>query len=145
MVRGDSTGAAEGFKKLARQYPASPLASRALYAAGWIYENRLSNRDSALASYAKLVALYPGSLYAARIASKMAEVNQKLKQDALPDTSVSRRTVGTPPSAVPDSLQRRNMGFPPKPGRPVDDTIAVRRNPPTGPGRVPDKEGPTPR
>jgi TolA-binding protein len=117
MVRGDSTGAVENFKKLARQYPGSPLASRALYAAGWIYENRLFNRDSAIASYTRLAALYPASQYAVRIASKIAEVNLKLKQAAAADSLAARRVIQPPVPGAPDSLHRRTIQTP-VPGAP---------------------------
>jgi TolA-binding protein len=117
MVGGDSTGAAEDFKKLARQYPGSPLASRALYAAGWIYENRLFDRDSAIATYTRLMALYPASQYAVRVASKIAEVNLKLKQAAAADTSAARGAIRTPGTGVPDSLRRRAIQTP-SPGVP---------------------------
>jgi TolA-binding protein len=146
MIRGDSVGAVEDFKKLARQYPGSPLASRALYAAGWIYENRLSNRDSAIASYTKLVALYPASPYAVRIAAKITEVNLNLKQKqaAASDTSASRRTVRPPVPGVPDTVQRREEIFVPKRDPAVTDTMEVRRIPTVGPRKVPEKEGPIP-
>ena len=145
MIRGDSAGAVEDFKNLARQYPGSPLASRALYAAGWIYENRLFNRDSAIASYSKLVALYPGSLYAVRIAAKITEVNLKLKQAAAAaDTSAARRAVKPPVPGVSDSTRRRDEVFVPRPAPAPADTMEVKRIPTARPKRVPDKEGPTP-
>ena len=160
MIRGDSAGAVEDFKKLALQYPGSPLASRALFAAGWIYENRLFNPDSAIASYTKLMVLYPASPYAVRIAPKITEVNLKRKQSAAPDTSASRPTVrtpvrGTPDSVrtgavrppvpgVPDTLQRREEIFVPKRSPAVADTNEVGRIPTIKQRKTPEKEGPTP-
>jgi TolA-binding protein len=144
MVGGDTTGAVENFKKLARKYPGSPLASRALYAAGWIYENRLYNRDSAIASYTQLLALYPNSQFAARVAPKIAEVNLKLKQAAAPDTSAARRVPLPPVNTVPDSLHRREEIFVPRPSPTATDTMELRRIPTVGPRKLPQKEGPTP-
>jgi tetratricopeptide (TPR) repeat protein len=160
MVGGDSTGAAEDFKKLARQYPGSPLASRALYAAGWIYENRLFDRDSAIATYTRLMALYPASQYAVRVASKIAEVNLKLKQAAAADTSAARggvqnpgagvpdslrrRAIQTPVPGVPDSLQRRGQVFVPNPDSAASDSLETKRMRISAPRRGPVKEGPTP-
>ena len=142
MVNGDSTGAVEGFKNLARQYPGSPFASRALYAAGWIYENRLFDRDSAIASYKALMSLYPTSMYATRVAPKIAEVNLKLKQEA--DSAAARRARLNPAAAAPDSLQRGNQTIVPKPEPGAIDTSMVRR--PLLPARkkAPQQEGPTP-
>ena len=104
MIGGDSAGAVEDFKDLARQYPGSPLASRALFAAGWIYENRLFNPDSAIASYTKLMTLYPASPYAVRVVPKITEVNLKRKQSAAADSSGSKAAVRTP---VPWLLRAR--------------------------------------
>jgi hypothetical protein len=53
------------------------------------------------------MALYPASQYAVRVASKIAEVNLKLKQAAAADTSAARGAVQTPGTGVPDSLRRR--------------------------------------
>ena len=144
MIRGDSAGAVEDFKNLARQYPRSPLASRALYAAGWIYENRLYNRDSAIASYTKLVALYPGSQYAVRVAAKITEVNLKLKEAAAADTSAAHRVVKPPVPGVSDSTRRREEVLVPRPAPAAADTMEVKRIPTSKPKREPDKEGPTP-
>ena len=90
LVRGDSLAAAAGFKQVAAAFPSSPLAPRALYAAGWIYENTLLNRDSAVATYARLTSLYPASLYATRVAPKMSEVAQA-KQKAVADSAAAKR------------------------------------------------------
>ncbi|HMK38618.1 MAG TPA: tetratricopeptide repeat protein, partial [Bacteroidota bacterium] len=160
MVTGDSTGAAEGFKSLARQYPSSPLASRALYAAGWIYENRLYNRDSAISSYTQLLALYPGSPYSARVAPKIAEVNLHQKQvaaaadsaarrlnqnAAMAADSAARRLNGNTAPAVSDSLHKRNDVVPPNPSTAPDDSTELRKIRPPNPRTAPGKEGTIPR
>lgn len=142
MVSGDSTGAAEGFKQLARQYPGSPFASQALYAAGWIYENRVIDRDSAIASYRALMNLYPTSRYAARVAPKIAEVNLKLKQEA--DSAAARQLRLNPVPAPPDSLQRSNQMIVPKPEPAAPDTTMVKKPPLQVPKKAPMQEGPTP-
>ena len=142
MFKGDSAGAVEDFKKVARQYPGSPFASRALYAAGWIYENRLDNRDSAIASYTKLVALYPASLYAVQVTPKIAEVTLKQKQAAAAaDSAAIRRAL--PPPGVPDSLQRHNQLLPPGRDAAASDSLEVGRMRVPSLKKGPDKEGPT--
>ena len=60
-----------------KRYPASPFASKAQYAVGWIYEQLTVQPDSAIASYEKLLSLYPGSTYAVRVQPKLAEVQLK--------------------------------------------------------------------
>jgi tetratricopeptide (TPR) repeat protein len=57
---------------IVRDYPRSPFAPKAQYAMGWIYENHLSNNDSAASVYKKLIALYPSSLYASVAQPKVA-------------------------------------------------------------------------
>jgi len=114
LVGGDSVAAAAGFKRVASAYPASPLAPRALYAAGWIYENTLFNRDSAVASYARLTALYPASVYATRVAPKMFEVTAA-RQKAAADSAAAKRlaqaradSAAASRAAADSALTRRN-------------------------------------
>jgi tetratricopeptide (TPR) repeat protein len=152
MVRGDSTGAAEDFKKLALRFPGSPLASRALYAAGWIYENRVFNRDSAIASYSRLMTLYPLSQFATRIAPKIAEVTLKQKADAAAadtlkqkkaaaDTLVSHRSLPPGVSLAPDSLRTRDLIDLPKTAPPPGDSTQAKKPPTLTPRKLPEKEG----
>ena len=90
LFKGDSAAAVERFKSIASAYPSSPLAPRALYAAGYIYENGMMNRDSAVATYARLTSRYPASFYATRVAPKMFEVTQA-RQRAAADSAAARR------------------------------------------------------
>ena len=124
MLAGDTTKAADSFKDVAQKYPSSPFASRALYAAGWVYEYQMLNVDSAIASYERLLALYPRSTYASRITGKIAEVMMKRKSAAAPDSSAARRAgpalgpqapgqqgglLKAPVPAVPDSAIQRGL------------------------------------
>jgi len=129
LVKGDSAGAAEEFKKVARKYPHSPIASHALFAAGWIYENRLYNPDSAIASYAKLIALYPTSSYATSVSPKIAEVTQFQKQKlaAAADSLAGRKPLQGPRPAGADSLGKAG-GFPsPYTGPAAADSTAAKK------------------
>ncbi|HTR99428.1 MAG TPA: tetratricopeptide repeat protein [Bacteroidota bacterium] len=120
LVSGDSAAAAVRFKQVAGSFPASPLAPRALYAAGWIYENSLMNNDSAIASYTRLASLYPASVFAARIAPKMFEVMQA-RQKAAADSAAARRAA----QLRADSIATR---------RAAADTAASRRLTPQAAG-----------
>jgi len=62
------------FDSLAAFYPASDYAPRALYVAGWLYEQHLNNKDSAIARYQRLVERYPESQYARDIRPTLEEV-----------------------------------------------------------------------
>ena len=134
MIGGDSAGAVEDFKDLARQYPGSPLASRALFAAGWIYENRLFNPDSAIASYTKLMTLYPASPYAVRVVPKITEVNLKRKQSAAADSSGLKAAVRTPVPGAPETGRTGAVRVP-VPGFPDSARTGAIRTPVPG---VPD-------
>ena len=120
LVSGDSAAAAVRFKQIAGSFPSSPLAPRALYAAGWIYENKLMNNDSAIASYTRLASLYPASVYTTRITPKMFEVTQA-RQKAAADSAAARRAA----QLRADSIATR---------RAAADTAASRRLMPQGAG-----------
>jgi tetratricopeptide (TPR) repeat protein len=68
------TKALRQFDSLATYYPASDYAPRALYVAGWLYEQQLNNKDSAIARYQRLVERYPDSQYAREIRPTLEEV-----------------------------------------------------------------------
>ena len=56
--------AARQFNRIAEEYRDSPLAPKALYSLGWMFENTLKQPDSALYYYRLLVERYPQSEYA---------------------------------------------------------------------------------
>jgi TolA-binding protein len=55
-------------REFATLYPNDSLSAKALYGIGWIYQNRLLNKDSALAYYNDLKLRFPESPYYANIA-----------------------------------------------------------------------------
>jgi TolA-binding protein len=74
LEKKDYAAAIRTFHSVVENHPKSPLASKAQYAIGWIYEQEMSLPDSAIASYQKLVKLFPSSAYAARVQPLLAEV-----------------------------------------------------------------------
>jgi len=68
------------YEKVVDNYPESALASKSLYAMGWIYENNLDQNDKALEIYQKLVDDYSGTKYANDIKKKIDEVNKQHEQ-----------------------------------------------------------------
>ncbi len=64
LQKGKIDKAVERFTEVAKIYPASTYAPKALYAIGWIMETILINNDSAAAVYKKLLKEYPSSIYA---------------------------------------------------------------------------------
>ena len=69
LQAGKSKAAIDTFTVLVKQYPSSPAAVRAMYAAGWLYENETQTHDSAVAIYERLVARAPSSAYAQKVAA----------------------------------------------------------------------------
>ncbi len=70
------------FKVIYNEYPNSPLAPKALYASGWILENKLDKLDSAAALYDSLKLKYPTTVYANKISQKVNLYNQEQKRIA---------------------------------------------------------------
>ncbi len=64
--------ALKSYQSVAKVYPISPYAPKALYTIGWIYENMLVNNDSAAAWYKILINEYPKSIYSEEVKPKVA-------------------------------------------------------------------------
>ncbi len=69
-------------KKIYNEFPGSPLAPKALYASGWILENKLDKPDSAAAIYDSLKVNYPSTIYANKISQKVSIYNQEQQRVA---------------------------------------------------------------
>ncbi len=63
MVAGRYQPAIDSLRRLAKDYPDSPLAPKSRYMIAWIYENNLANPDSALSHYKLVVQKHPGTKY----------------------------------------------------------------------------------
>ncbi len=68
----------EKFYKIFKTNRESQIAAKALYASGWILENKLNLLDSAAAIYDSLVKYYPKSVYAIDVLPKLSLYNQEL-------------------------------------------------------------------
>lgn len=71
MDSGKYTEAASGFYALTGKYPKSSFAPKALYASGWILENKLNMPDSAAAVYDTITVKYPASVYSGKVRTKV--------------------------------------------------------------------------
>lgn len=119
-----------------KEYPASPLAPKALYASGWILENELDKPDSAAILYDSLTMKYPSTVYANKVMHKINVYNQeqkrlaKVREDSLKSIETARvdslgriDSLGQKPQQV-DSLNLYKNAPPNKFGEP--DTNRVR-------------------
>ncbi len=76
-------------KVIYNDYPNSPLAPKALYASGWILENKFDKLDSAAALYDTLKQKYPATEYSNKIYQKVTFYNReqqrlaKAREDSL--------------------------------------------------------------
>jgi tetratricopeptide (TPR) repeat protein len=129
------------FIRIAEGWRESAYAPKALYSTGWIFENKLLNKDSAIYYYRLLVERYPQSDYAKDIRPgvEMAlayqsgmydpATGQMLKPGQKPDTTGN---AGRPAiQAVPDSVVK--AGQPP---RNADTVMQVKDSVPKNPANM---------
>lgn len=98
------------------KYPESPHAPKALFAAGWILENKLKLNDSAAVVYDSVLAKFPSSEYANVVRPKVAAYKEEIQrkeqelsdQNKSPEESIDSLTNTTVPidsaSEVKDSV-----------------------------------------
>jgi TolA-binding protein len=66
--------AVKTLRKITTSFPSSPMAPRAQYVIGWLYENQINSPDSAIANYQLLVSKFPASSYVPLVQPKLMEV-----------------------------------------------------------------------
>lgn len=69
--------------RIVKENAASPFSAKALYAIGWLYENKLERRDSASVVYRRLIAAYPDSRFAGAVRLKVEEEDNARKEAEL--------------------------------------------------------------
>ena len=80
LLAGDYYAAIDKFKDIPQLYPKSSIAPKAIYASGWIEENKLNDYTAAVESYDTLIAKYPASEYVRVIAPKVTFYKQEKKK-----------------------------------------------------------------
>lgn len=85
LTSGREQAAAEAWKDLIQQYPRSPFAAKSDLALGWLYEKHLSQPDSALAHYKRVVEHHGTSVYAKAAQRRIADAGEAPLQ-AVPDS-----------------------------------------------------------
>lgn len=99
----DSIGAAIAlYRAIVDLHRQSPLAAKAQYAIGWIYEQLRPNPDSAIANYQRLVNMFPSTTYALLVTPKLNEVRSQKGTDGTPQPAKDEGVL-TFPSQSPDS------------------------------------------
>jgi len=83
LLAEDYYSAIDKFNNIPKLYPTSTIAPKAIYASGWIEENKLNDYTAAVESYDTLIARYPASEYVRLIAPKVTVYKQeKRKQES---------------------------------------------------------------
>lgn len=99
------------FRELIRQFPDSPLAAQSAYAIGWIFEHKLSQPDSAIANYKRVVDRYGESPFSAlvrpRIGLAVAPV-EETRQNVPEGVPLDDEPRGRP--GIPASPQKEDVG-----------------------------------
>lgn len=88
MDSGSYSESIQDFYNIYRKHPNSDFAPKALYAAGWVLENKLNLGDSAAAVYDSVFTKYPHSVYAENISTTLTYYNQEMakKRKAIQDS-----------------------------------------------------------
>jgi tetratricopeptide (TPR) repeat protein len=99
MDAGNNRAAIDTFASIVDRYPSSPLAPKAQYAVGWLYEHMNSHLDSAIVSFQKLVRLYPTSQYTLLVQSKLSEVDahRRALEQSEKDTTTQNDSLSATP------------------------------------------------
>jgi tetratricopeptide (TPR) repeat protein len=71
MLKEDYQTSLKKFLDISNRFPKSPFAAKALYAGGWIMENKLNMYDSAAAVYDSITVKYPQTMYASEVKPKL--------------------------------------------------------------------------
>lgn len=95
------------FYSIYKNFPNSPIAPKALYAAGWVLENKLHLNDSAAVFYDSLMVLYPRTEYARSVRqSVIAYRNEQRRIKLAIQDSIKRIERMKANSLKQDSLMR---------------------------------------
>ena len=103
--------------RVVKQYPSSPFGAKALYTAGWLYENDPLRRDSASAIYRRLLMQYPLSLYGQKVQPKIAAEDQARLEEEQARQKVTADSLAAV-KAIADSIAAT---------RPKSDTVSSTR------------------
>ena len=80
LLAEDYYAAIDKFKDIPNLYPKSSVAPKAIYASGWIEENKLNDYPAAVESYDTLISQYPASEYVRVIAPKVTLYKQEKRK-----------------------------------------------------------------
>ncbi|MEE9429953.1 MAG: tetratricopeptide repeat protein [Melioribacteraceae bacterium] len=101
----DFNGAINSFYKIYKENPKSKFAAKSLYTIGWIYENDLSNLDSAVSVYNTLTTKYRSSVFAKNVQTKLTGYKQEERRlQAIQDSIKKANEVKIDTTKIPDAI-----------------------------------------
>jgi hypothetical protein len=110
MVATNYQGAVDSLRGILRDFPESPIAAKSRYTMAWIYENNLSNPDSALAQYKALAARNANTKYGEAALKRIPPDTTRPAPLAVPKNmtvdSAGKRPGILPEKAPSDSLMK---------------------------------------
>ncbi len=112
IKEGKYAEAVTALRKITTAFPTSPIAPRAQYAIGWLYENQIVSPDSAIANYQLLVSKFPASQYVPLVQPKLLAVQAARAGVRMDTTKVTapKDTVAVQKPPAPTEI------LPPAPG-----------------------------
>lgn len=81
-----------------KRFPKTEIAPKALYSAGWVYENALNFPDQAFILYDSLMSRYPGSPYSGKVQKKVEAVKTEKSKPVQPEQKQMEGNVPENPS-----------------------------------------------
>lgn len=109
---GNLNFAVKKFLECANEFPTSSYAPKALYHAGWIFENKQRRPDSAMKYYRILVNKYPNSEYAKDIVMSLAYLESILLGSEVPDSLNAEKMKKTILSTMtPEEIEKKYPGI----------------------------------
>jgi outer membrane protein assembly factor BamD (BamD/ComL family) len=141
MDDGKTKPASDTLRAIVGTYPSSPVAAKAQYALGWMFESVDQRPDSAVSNYKRLMALYPTSKYVSLIRPKVEEYDLQIRAlEQQRKDSLAAITRDSLAAFVRDSLARvkPEVKEDPKPPAKIDEEEIGKRPKPPAVGSTPD-------
>ena len=97
-------------KLVEEKYPSDTLVAKSLYSIGWLYENKLVNKDSSLLYYNKLKNQFPQSEYTLKVAPMLEYIASVEKKEPTDSTKVNTAVSDSTAGVVNDSAKNTDSG-----------------------------------
>lgn len=97
-------------KLVEEKYPSDTLVAKSLYSIGWLYENKLVNKDSSLLYYNRLKSQFPESEYALKVAPMLEYIASVEKKETTDSSKINTAVSDTTGGVVNDTVKNADNG-----------------------------------